>query len=32
MLAQRPLECGIGLATLTLGLPFYLVFARRSPA
>jgi APA family basic amino acid/polyamine antiporter len=30
MVAQRPRECGIGLATLALGLPFYWLFARRS--
>jgi APA family basic amino acid/polyamine antiporter len=30
MLVQRPRECGIGLATLAIGLPFYWIFARGS--
>lgn len=29
MLVQRPRECGIGLATLAIGLPFYWLFTRR---
>jgi len=31
MLVQRPLECGIGLGTLAIGLPFYWLFTRRHP-